>query len=104
MNARSGDNTIAIPFVSEAGIKKFFKNYGSTDNKFHLFETPSITYIGYVGIDINTEHVVMVNSSGATSYVTSFMPPYQFANDLLSLMKKREFLDSIIKGMQNSRA
>ncbi|WP_176085937.1 hypothetical protein [Martelella sp. HB161492] len=100
INARETDGTVALPFVSHAGIRRFFKNYGSTNKKFEMPENPANTFIGYVRIGSVVEHVIMVNLSGRTTYVTSFMPPYQFGDDLLSLMAKQEFVENIIANMQ----
>lgn len=99
INSRSTDNSVSIPFVSAAGCRKFFKKYGSTEHKFKALNMSPMTYLGYVKVADNTEHVVMVNWSGSMTYVTSLMPPYQYGNDFLSLMQKKTFLDGIIESL-----
>lgn len=99
VNALGSDSTVTIPFVSAAGAQSFFKTHGSAEQKFHRVGNPAIGYIGYVKVQGDIENVVMVNNSGAFTHVTSFVPPRQFGNDLLSLVAKKEFLDSIVAAM-----
>lgn|GEM_PF-2428722 len=99
VNALGSDSTVTIPFVSAAGAQSFFKTHGSAEQKFHRVGKPAIGYIGYVKIQGDIENVVMVNNSGAFTHVTSFAPARQFGDDLLSLVAKKEFLDSILDAM-----
>ena len=99
VNACSSDNIIALSFISAAGAQSFFTTYGTAEKKYHRVGSPAIGYIGYVRVQDDSEYVVMVNNSGATTYVSSFVPPQKFGNDFLSLMAKKEFLDSIVEAM-----
>jgi TPR repeat protein len=90
---------MATPFISAAGAQSFFNTFGTAEKKYHHVGKPTIGYIGYVRMQSDTEYVVLVNTSGATTYVTSFVPPKPFENDLLSLVAKKDFLDSIVDAM-----
>jgi len=101
INARNDDKTVAIPFISAAGAQSFFKKYGTAAKKFHRLGPSTMGYVGYVRIASDEEYVIMVNTTGATTLVTSFVPQQQFGNDLLSLLAKAEFLKSIQEVMQD---
>lgn len=101
VNAKIDDKIVAIPFVSFAGARSFFNSFGSSEKKFQYFEQPIDAYLGYVKVESDEEYVVMVNSSGKLTYVTSFVPPRKYGDDLLSLIAKKEFLESIVSSMQS---
>lgn len=101
INAKIDDKIVAIPFVSYAGAKSFFNSYGTSEKKYHYFDKPFNAVLGYVTVEDDSEYVVMVNSSGKMSYISTFIPPTRFGNDLLSLMRKQEFLESIVASMNS---
>jgi len=103
LNALNRDETVTIPFVSSAGIQSFFKSHGTTDKKFDRVGNPTMGYIGYVKIHDAKEFVLMVNGESDMVHVTSFVPPQKFGNDLISLVAKNEFINSIINIMQEGR-
>lgn len=100
INARQNDKVFAIPFVSGAGTRSFFNTFGSLEKKFERFEKPTLSYIGFVKVENSDEYVVMVNSEGVNTYVTTFETPRKFGDDLLSLLAKEQFLETIHQGMK----
>ncbi|MDH0450749.1 hypothetical protein [Shewanella sp. GD04112] len=93
-NAERTDETVVAPFVTNTAIRKFFKNYGTTENKYDSFFGAGLTFIGYVQL-ANTEIVVAIVKSRDATFISTYELPYQFGNDLNSQIQRKECIDEI---------
>jgi Na+-transporting methylmalonyl-CoA/oxaloacetate decarboxylase gamma subunit len=105
INAANTDETTVITFKSAAAAKRFFETYGSTDKKFqHLGPeiNPNLkqAYIGYVKVIGQKELVVLVTSEGGMTYVATFDPVEKYGNDMLSLLSKQSFMETVISSLR----
>lgn len=79
---------------SGSTIEKYFDKYGSTAKKFEYNEVGNF-YFGYVITPERGEFLSVIIMDSAGCVASSFLPPMDFGNDILSLIGKKEFADQV---------
>jgi hypothetical protein len=95
VSAHASNAPVEVPQGTTAAASNFFQIYGTTQKKYESITSP-VAYAGYVNLD-HEEVITIVfrHRSGLT--VTTHTLPYQFGNDLVSLIQKAQHLKQILQ-------
>lgn len=97
LKAHITDQVVTVPTANVWSATRFFDVHGSTEKKY--VDIPGVHgYAGYARLGEEEAIVAAVRHSNGLSIAT-FALPYQFGNDLVSLMGKAKFFEEVLNSI-----